>query len=295
MKKTNFTGTGVALVTPFRKDRSIDFAALKKLVEHVISGGVDFLVVMGTTGEAATLSNDEKNAVLSYVIDINDGKLPIVVGKGGNDTQSLVNDIKNTDFTGVDAILSVTPYYNKPTQDGLYIHYKSVSAASPVPVILYNVPGRTSINITAETTLKLAKDFDNIIAIKEASANFSQIMQIIKNKPKDFLVLSGDDDLTLPLISIGVKGAISVTANAFPKEYSEMINLALKNSIPSARKNHYKLIDFTNSIFTEGNPGGIKAALAQLGIATKYVRPPLATVSKKLINNLEKCIKLINE
>ena len=275
------TGTGVALVTPFKKDNSVDFAALKKLVNHVIDGGVDFLVVQGTTGETATLNTEEKKAVLNYILDINAGKLPVVLGIGGNNTQNLTDTIKNTDFKNIDAILSVSPYYNKPTQQGLYLHYEKIASVCPVPIILYNVPGRTSGNISAETTLKLAEDFDNIVAVKEASGNFSQIMQIVKNKPKDFLVLSGDDALTMPLISAGLDGVISVTANAFPKEFSKMVNASLKNDFETARKLHYDLLDFTESIFLEGNPGGIKAALEILNISEKHVRLPLATVGEK--------------
>ena len=284
-------GTGVAMVTPFRNDDSIDFNALEKLTRHLVKGGVEFLVVMGTTGENPTLSVQEQEAVLNHIADVSEKKLPIVFGIGGNNTQAVINRIKNTDFTNIDAILSAAPYYNKPTQKGLYIHYKNIAGVSPVPVILYNVPGRTSVNISAETTIKLANDFENIIAVKEASGNLNQVMQILKNKPKDFTVLSGDDTYTLPYISLGMKGVISVTANAYPKQFSDMVRAALKHDIKTAQKLHYKLLDFTEALFSEGNPGGIKAALEILGICKKYVRLPLASVSRKTYNHIEDLMK----
>jgi 4-hydroxy-tetrahydrodipicolinate synthase len=287
------TGTGVALVTPFRNDDSIDFKALKKLVEHVIQGGVDYLVIMGTTGENPVLSEQEQKAVLNYVVDVSEKKVPIVFGIGGNNTQDVVTRIKNTDFEHIDAILSATPYYNKPTQKGLYIHYKTLASASPVPMILYNVPGRTSVNLNADTTLNLAADFENIIGIKEASGNLNQIMQILKNKSADFSVISGDDNFTLPYIALGMQGVISVCANAYPKEMSDMVRAALKNDFKTARQIHYKLLDFTDSLFLEGNPAGVKAALEVLGITSKFVRLPLASVSRStytLIGDLMKKI-----
>ncbi len=286
-------GTGVAMVTPFRYDDSIDFNALEKLTEHIVNGGVEFLVVMGTTGENPTLTIQEQEAVLNYIAEVSDHKLPIVFGIGGNNTQAVINRIKKTDFTNVDAILSAAPYYNKPTQKGLYIHYKSIAGASPVPVILYNVPGRTSVNISAETTLKLANDFENIIAVKEASGNFNQVMQILKNKPDNFTVLSGDDTYTLPYITLGMSGVISVTANAYPKEFSDMVRAALKYDIKTAQKLHYKLLDFTNTLFSEGNPGGVKAALEILGICKKFVRLPLASVSRETYEKIEALMKNI--
>lgn len=285
------TGTGVALVTPFRNDDSIDFSSLKKLVEHVVTGGVEFLVVMGTTGENPVLSQQEQKTVLDYVIEVSEKKLPIVFGIGGNNTQAVVNTIKNTDFTNIDAILSATPYYNKPTQKGLYIHYKTIASACPVPIILYNVPGRTSVNLNAETTLKLANDFENITAVKEASGNFDQIMQIIKNKPDDFTVLSGDDTYTMPYIAMGIEGVISVTANAYPKEFSDMVRASLKYDFKTAQELHYKLLNLSNSLFLEGNPGGVKAALEILGITSKYVRLPLASVSKGTYKIIETFMK----
>ena len=287
------TGTGVALVTPFRVDDSIDFNSLKKLVEHVINGGVEFLVVMGTTGENPVLSQQEQKAVFDYVLEVSEKKLPLVFGIGGNNTQAVVNTIKNTDFTNIDAILSATPYYNKPTQKGLYIHYKTIASACPVPIILYNVPGRTSVNLSAETTLKLANDFENISAIKEASGNLDQIMQIIKNKPADFTVLSGDDTYVMPYISMGMEGVISVTANAYPKEFSDMVRASLKYDFKTAQKLHYKLLDLSNSLFSEGNPGGVKAALEILGICDKYVRLPLASVSRETYSIIKDHMKSI--
>ncbi len=287
------TGTGVALVTPFRNDDSIDFSSLNKLVEHVVTGGVEFLVVMGTTGENPVLSQQEQKTVLDYVTEVSEKKLPVVFGIGGNNTQAVVNTIKNTDFTNIDAILSATPYYNKPTQKGLYIHYKTIASACPVPIILYNVPGRTSVNLNAETTLKLANDFENITAVKEASGNFDQIMQIIKNKPDDFTVLSGDDTYTMPYIAMGMEGVISVTANAYPKEFSDMVRASLKYDFKTAQELHYKLLDLSNSLFLEGNPGGVKAALEILGITSKYVRLPLASVSKGTYKIIETFMKNI--
>ncbi len=290
--QNKLSGTGVAMITPFREDDSIDFNALEKLTNHLVKGKVDFLVVMGTTGENPTLSVQEQEAVLNHISEVSEKKLPIVFGIGGNSTQAVINRIKETDFTNIDAILTATPYYNKPTQKGLYLHYKTLAGASPVPIILYNVPGRTSVNMTAETTLKLARDFENIVAIKEASGDFNQIMQILKNKTDDFSVLSGDDTYTLPYIALGMTGVISVTANAYPKEFSEMVRAALNNEYAKAREIHYSLLDFSNSLFAEGNPAGIKAALEILNICKKYVRLPLASVSKETYAQIQNLMKL---
>lgn len=287
--KTKFSGTGVALVTPFHRYNAIDFGAIEKLVEHVITNHVDYLVVMGTTGESATLSEDEKNAVLDFIIELTAGRVPVVKGIGGNNTQEIVDKIKRSSFNGIDAILSVTPYYNKPQQKGIYYHFKTIASVSPVPVILYNVPGRTGCNITAETTLELAKDFSNIVAIKEASGNFAQIMKIVQGKPNGFTVISGDDALTLPLMALGVEGVISVVANAFPAEFSEMVNFCLKGDFENARKIHYRLNDIINSLFEDGSPAGIKAALQILDLAQNHLRLPLVKVNKSVflqINNL---------
>ncbi len=286
-------GTGVAMITPFKKDKSIDFDALSKLTKHILNGGVDFLVVMGTTGENPTLTFKEQEDILNHIVKVSEKKLPIVFGIAGNNTQAVVERIKNTDFANIYAILSATPYYNKPSQKGLYAHYKVIAEASPVPIILYNVPGRTSVNLSAETCLQLANDFDNIVAVKEASANLDQIMQIIKNKPKGFSVLSGDDTYTMPFIAMGMDGVISVTANAFPKEFSEMVNASLKHDIKTAQKLHYELLDFSNSIFLDGNPSGIKAALQSLNIIEQNVRLPLEPVNKNTYKIIENYVNIL--
>lgn len=283
-------GTGVAIVTPFRKDSSVDFLSLEKLVNHLLSNGVNYLIVLGTTGEAATLNSDEKKAILNFVIDTVDKKVPIVAGFGGNNTSEIVSSIKYYNFNGIDAILSVAPYYNKPGQKGLYNHYKAIATASSLPIILYNVPGRTSVNISAETTLQLANNFENIVAVKEASGDFEQTMQILKYKPDDFMVISGDDLLTLPLISIGTHGVISVTANAFPKEYSSLVNYALNGKFKEAMKIQNSLLEIMQTLFVEGNPAGVKAALKILDIIPNFLRQPLEPVSKATYNKLSKLI-----
>lgn len=283
-------GTGVAIVTPFRKDSSIDFLSLEKLLNHILSNGVDYLVVLGTTGETATLSSDEKKAVLNFVIDTVDKKVPIVAGFGGHNTAEVVSNIKHYNFNGIDAILSVAPYYNKPSQKGLYNHYKSIATASSLPVILYNVPGRTGVNISAETCLQLANDFENIVAVKEASGNFEQIMHILKYKPDNFMLISGDDLQALPLISMGATGVISVAANAFPKEYSNLIDFALKGKFKEAMQIQHRLLEIIQTLFVEGNPAGIKAALKILEITPNYLRQPLDPISKSTYNKLSKMI-----
>ena len=288
MKK--FKGTGVAIVTPFNEDKSVDYKGLEKLVEHLIANGINYLVVQGTTGESVTLSKQEKGETLAFIIKINNGRLPIVLGVGGNCTSTVVEAFKSTDFTGVDAILSVSPYYNKPTQEGIYQHYKAVAAASKLPIILYNVPGRTSSNILAETTVRLAKDFDNIIAVKEASGSLEQCMEIINTAPSDFLVISGDDALTLPMIASGGHGVISVLANAFPKGFSGMVGSALTNDMDTARDLHYKYFSMIDLLFCEGNPAGVKAALKDLGIIGDAVRLPLVNVSEKTNNSIKDLI-----
>ncbi|MCK9618254.1 MAG: 4-hydroxy-tetrahydrodipicolinate synthase [Lentimicrobiaceae bacterium] len=282
-----FTGTGVALVTPFHKHGTVDFSSLEKLVEHLISNGINYLVVLGTTGETATLSSDEKNAVIDFVTDIVGKRVPVVVGMGGYNTQEIINRMHDFNFENVDAILSVTPYYNKPQTRGLYLHYKTIADSCPVPVILYNVPGRTCVNLTAETVLTLANEHSNIIGIKEASGNLSQIMYLIRNKPKNFLVISGDDNLTLPILAMGGDGVISVVANAFPAEFSEMVNWGLKSNIIKAREIHYKLQPFMEAIFADGNPAGIKAALELLGICQNTLRLPLVKVNKQVHNTID--------
>lgn len=285
-RKVQFKGTGVAIVTPFHKDGSIDFKSLKKLVEHIISNGVNYLVVLGTTGETATLNKDEKNAVVDYVIEMTDGRIPVVLGIGGCSTQEVVNTIKETNFENIAGILSVSPYYNKPSQKGIYLHYKTIAGVAPVPVIVYNVPGRTASNITAETTLKLANEFENIAGVKEASGNLFQCMEIIKNKPKDFLVISGDDMLTYPLLALGADGVISVAANAFPKDFSDMVQNALKGHWNKSRELHFKLLEIMDLLVVEGNPAGIKASLEILKISADNLRLPLTSVSKVTYNKI---------
>ncbi len=275
-----FRGLGVAMVTPFDSRKEIDYEATEKLLEHLISGGIDYLVLQGTTGESVTLSEDEKYDFIQFVIKKNDGRLPIVVGMGGNNTSKLAKNIKDFDFDGIDAILSVTPYYNKPTQKGLELHYRALAAQSPVPIILYNVPGRTGVNMTAETTLKLAHEVPNIIAVKEASGNLNQQTYILRDKPEGFLVLSGDDGLAFPQIAMGMDGVISVVGNAFPKQFSTLVHHALNGNIAEAKEMQYKLIELIDTLFIEGNPGGIKAALEILKIIENNLRLPLAPISE---------------
>lgn len=285
---SKFKGTGVAIVTPFKSDKSVDFKGLESLVDHLTKEGVDYLVVQGTTGESVTLTKKEKREVIDFVIEKNAGKLPIVLGIGGNNTLEVCKDFENFDLSKVDGILSASPMYNKPIQEGIYQHYKEISKVSPKPIILYNVPGRTGSNMLPSTTIRLANDFENIIAIKEASGNMGQIMQIIKNRPTDFLVISGDDGITLPMIACGAEGVISVVANVFPKEFSEMVNLCLEGKFTQAQVNHYKLVDIIDMLFAEGNPGGAKAVLKILGITGDDMRLPLVNISDKLYQQLEK-------
>lgn len=275
-----FKGAGVALVTPFNADMSIDFPALRRLVQEQISGGTNYLVVQGTTGESPTLNSEEKKQVLETVLEVNNGKLPIVYGAGGNNTMAVAEAIKNIP-KGVDGILSVAPYYNKPTQAGYVAHYKVLADATNLPIILYNVPGRTGSNVLAETTLELA-EIKNIVAMKEASGNMEQIMEIIRCKPENFLVLSGDDAITLPLIAAGADGVISVVANSFPKQFSQMVTSALNGDFETARKLHYDLLPVTKLMFAEGNPGGVKIALEELGWMKPHMRLPLMQVSDGL-------------
>jgi len=287
---TRFKGSGVALVTPFHKQGTVDFSSLEKLIEHCIAGGINYLVVMGTTAETSTLSKEEKNALSEFVVEIVNQRVPLVLGIGGNNTQEVVNSLRTCSCDGFDAILSVTPYYNKPQQRGLYLHFKSIAVVSPLPIILYNVPSRSSVNMKPETTLQLAADFDNIIGIKEASGNMEQVMDIIRHKPKDFLVISGDDMLTLPLLAMGCDGVISVSANAYPAEIAQMVLLGLKGDVKKAREIHYRLTDFTQSLFVDGNPAGIKAALEIKGLISNHLRLPLVKVEKTLYNHISNLI-----
>ena len=288
--KVKFSGTGVALVTPFRKQGMIDFTTLENLLETIIESKGDYIVALGTTSEAATMTDRERTALIDNILEVVNGRLPIVLGMGGNNTMDIVDKIKNTDFSGIDGILSVSPYYNKTQQRGIYLHYKSISEVSPVPIIMYNVPGRTACNVTAETTLQIATDCPNIVATKEASGNISQVMEILRNKPDGFSVISGDDALTLPMISLGATGVISVIANAFPKEMSDMVNYSLKGDFKKALPLHYKLLPIMNALFEEGNPAGVKAALEIKGIISNNLRLPLTKISKPLYNKLSTLI-----
>ena len=281
-----FRGLGVALVTPFRENGSIDYAGLGRVIEHQIAGGVDYLVVLGTTGESVTLNSEEKKQLLAQVIEVVHHRVPIVLGVGGNNTAEVVHQLESYDLSGVDGILSVSPYYNKPTQEGIYQHYKAIAQASLLPIILYNVPGRTGSNITAETTLRLARDFENIVGIKEASANLDQMGLILKHRPKDFLLISGDDALTLPIIAMGGEGVISVVGNALPEEFSNLVHAALKGDYATARAEHYKLIELITLLFADGSPGGIKEVLSILGLCGKHVRLPLVNVNEATANKL---------
>ena len=289
MKK--FKGTGVAIVTPFKNDSSIDFSALGRVVNHIIKGGINYIVVLGTTGESVTLTKDEKNAVISYVLETNDSRVPLIVGIGGNHTQEVVNNIRQTDLTGIDGILSVAPYYNKPSQRGIFQHFKTIATWTPVPVIMYNVPGRTGCNISAETCLELAHNCENITGVKEASGDLTQIMKIIKGKPENFGVISGDDMLTIPVISAGGIGVISVLANAFPAACSELVNFALKNNFKSAREIQFRYLEMTELLFTEGNPSGIKAMLSIMNICQNYLRLPLVPVSRMIMTRIQKAME----
>jgi 4-hydroxy-tetrahydrodipicolinate synthase len=280
-----FTGSGVALVTPFNPDFTIDFDALRKLVRYQIENGTDFLVVQGTTGESPTLTQEEKVEVLQTVIDENKGRLKIVYGVGGNNTLEVGEKLKKIP-AGVDGVLSVSPYYNKPTQEGIISHFSYLASCTKLPIILYNVPGRTGSNMLPSTTLKLA-EIPNIVAVKEASGNMEQIMEIIRLKPEGFVVLSGDDALTMPLIAAGADGVISVVANAFPKLFGEMVHASLEESLPIARKAHYDLLHITKLFFEEGNPGGVKVSLSEQGIMNETMRLPLYPVSADLRKRIQ--------
>lgn len=276
---SNFVGLGVAMVTPFTSQGKLDFAGLKRLTEHLIANGADYLVVQGTTGESVTLTTEEKRTVLDYILEVNNKRKHIVLGVGGNNTLAVAAQLRDLDSKGLSGILSVSPYYNKPTQAGIYAHYRTLSEASPLPIILYNVPGRTGSNMAPETTLRLAHDFKNIVAIKEASGNLSQMEEIMQHRPAGFSVISGDDNLTLPAIALGADGVISVVGNAFPAAYSKMVHQALFGSVVDARVIHYRLRKLVDLLFVEGNPGGIKEVLHHLGICENHMRLPLVPVS----------------
>ena len=284
-------GTGVALITPFQKNGKTDLASLEKLVEHVIKGGVDFLVALGTTAETPTLSAAERQEVLATIVAGAKGKVPVVCGIGGNDTAEVVRQLKETDLHGVDAILSVAPYYNRPSQEGMYLHFKAVAAATNKPIILYNVPARTGSNLLPATVIRLANDFTNIVAIKEASGNIVQCMELLQAKPDNFIVLSGDDNLLVAQMALGMEGIISVAANCFTKEMTDVVNLALVNKFDKARKAHYKMLPGIDLLFAEGNPAGVKATLKQMGLCENVLRLPLAPVSEATFKKIGAYLK----
>ncbi|WP_320814991.1 4-hydroxy-tetrahydrodipicolinate synthase [Flavobacterium sp.] len=283
-----FIGTGVALVTPFKKDFSVDTEALSRIVNHVINGGVEYLVVLGTTAESATLSADEKELVINTIIKANDKRLPLVLGVGGNNTSKVVEELKTRDFSNFDGILSVSPYYNKPTQEGIYQHFKAIAEVSPLPIILYNVPGRTASNMLPSTVVRLANDFEKVVAIKEAAGDIVQAMKLIQTTPKEFLVISGDDMITLPMVLAGGAGVISVIGEGFPKEFSEMVRLGLNRKVDDAYALHYLLADSIDMIFEQGNPGGIKEVFKTLGLSENTVRLPLVNVNEDLATRINK-------
>ncbi len=287
MKQPSFTGVGVALITPFRRSQeTVDFTKLEGLIENIVASGVDYIVALGTTSEAATMTESERAAVQEFIVETVAGRVPIMLGLGGNNTRSITDTIAATNFDGISALLSVTPYYNKPNQRGLHAHYTAVSEASPVPVVIYNVPGRTGVNLTAETTLSLARECPNIIGIKEASGNLQQIMEILRNRPAGFRVISGDDALTYPLLTLGADGVISVIANALPKETADMVHLTLKGDLKHALPIHNRLLPLINAIFEAGNPTGIEALLEAQGLIYNVLRLPLVKASKPLSNKL---------
>jgi 4-hydroxy-tetrahydrodipicolinate synthase len=288
-------GTGVALATPFKKDFSIDTEALVRLVNLSVDGGIEYLVILGTTAENATLTKEESEIVIKTIIDANRKRLPLVLGVGGNNTAEVVKELQERDFSDFDAILSISPYYNKPTQEGIYQHFKAMSEASPIPIILYNVPSRTGVNMAPTTVLRLANDFKNIVAVKEAAGDMIQALRLIKDKPKDFLVLSGDDMIALPMVLAGASGVISVLGQAFPKEFSEMIRLGLNRKVDDAFKIHYQFADCIDMIFEQGNPTGIKQVFKSLGLADSIVRLPLVKADQSLENIINEFVKKFNK
>ncbi len=294
MIQTRLRGMGVALITPFKDDESIDLEALVRLVDYQLQNNTDFLCVLGTTAETPTLSDEEKLLVKETVIQRVNGKIPILLGVGGNNTRALVKQLQEEDFTGVDAILSVVPYYNKPSQEGIYQHYKAIASATKLPIVLYNVPGRTGTNMTAETTLRIARDFKNVIAVKEASGNFTQMDDIIKNKPDGFDVISGDDGFTFPLITLGAVGVISVIGNAFPKEFSKMTRLALQGDYANALTIHHRFTELFKLLFVDGNPAGVKCILNAMGMIENKLRLPLIPTRIKTFEAIRKVLDELN-
>lgn len=291
MKQNIFKGLGIALVTPFASDGSVDYDVLKNLLDYQLKNGADFFCILATTGETPTLTKDEKQKIKELVVEKVGDKVPILIGCGGNNTADVVNELQTADFSGIDGILSVCPYYNKPSQEGLYQHFKAIAGATNMPVVLYNVPGRTGVNLKAETTVRLACDCENIVAIKEASGSLEQVDEIIKNKPDGFDVISGDDALTFPMIACGAAGVISVIGNALPKEFSRMIRLEMKGEIESARKIHHKFTDLFNLLFVDGNPAGVKAMLHEMGMIENVLRLPLVPTRLTTMQKISDCLK----
>ena len=287
-------GLGVALITPFKADGSIDFDALNRLVEYQIKGGVDFLCIMGTTAETPTLTIEEKLVLKKHLVERVAGRVPLLMGCGGNNTLGVIKELQTLDWSGIDGVLSVCPYYNKPSQEGLYQHFSAIAKASPVPVVLYNVPGRTGVNMTAETTLRLARDFDNIVAIKEASGNITQMDDIIKNKPKNFDVISGDDGITFPLITLGAVGVISVIGNALPAEFSRMVRLATRGEYEPALTIHHKFAELFKLLFVDGNPAGVKAMLSEMGMIENNLRLPLVPTRLTTMQQISEILQELN-
>lgn len=291
MKQNIFKGLGIALVTPFASDGSVDYDVLKNLLDYQLKNGADFFCILATTGETPTLTKDEKQKIKELVVEKVGDKVPILIGCGGNNTADVVNELQTADFSGIDGILSVCPYYNKPSQEGLYQHFKAIAGATNMPVVLYNVPGRTGVNLKAETTVRLARDCENIVAIKEASGSLEQVDEIIKNKPDGFDAISGDDALTFPMIACGAAGVISVIGNALPKEFSRMIRLEMKGEIESARKIHHKFTDLFNLLFVDGNPAGVKAMLHEMGMIENVLRLPLVPTRLTTMQKISDCLK----
>lgn len=291
MKQNIFKGLGIALVTPFASDGSVDYDVLKNLLDYQLKNGADFFCILATTGETPTLTKDEKQKIKELVVEKVGDKVPILIGCGGNNTADVVNELQTADFSGIDGILSVCPYYNKPSQEGLYQHFKAIAGATNMPVVLYNVPGRTGVNLKAETTVRLARDCENIVAIKEASGSLEQVDEIIKNKPDGFDVISGDDALTFPMIACGAAGVISVIGNALPKEFSRMIRFEMKGEIESARKIHHKFTDLFNLLFVDGNPAGVKAMLHEMGMIENVLRLPLVPTRLTTMQKISDCLK----
>lgn len=291
MKHNIFRGLGIALITPFTENGAVDYDAMKRIVEYQLSNGADFLCILATTGETPCLTKQEKEDIKKYIIDLVAGRIPILMGCGGNNTSAVVNELQNGDFKGIDGILSVCPYYNKPSQEGLYQHFKAISSATSLPIVLYNVPGRTGINLKAETTVRLARECENIVAIKEASGSLEQVDEILKNKPEGFAVLSGDDSLTYPMIACGADGVISVIGNALPKEFSRMIRLEKNGEFEAAVKIHHKFTDLYSLLFVDGNPAGVKALLHEMGYIKNVLRLPLVPTRVATVQKMSQILK----